>query len=85
MLFRNLHGVEERGVEWRYKCETGHISITLQVRSLVDMAKGMIKDRKEVMECLGHSRVRRSGQLMKEMETEGQGDRPENVGDLVAK
>lgn len=61
VLLRNLHGVEERGVEWRYKCETGHILITLQVRGLEDMAKGMIKNRKEVMEFLGHSKVRRSG------------------------
>lgn len=59
--------------------------ITLQVRSLVDMTKGIITDRKEVMGCLGHSKVRRSGQLMKEMETEGHGGRPENVGDLLVK
>lgn len=43
-----LHGVEERGIGWRYKCETRHILVTWQGGSLVEMAKGVIKDRKEV-------------------------------------
>lgn len=54
-----------------------------QVGSLVEMAKGVIKDTKMVQS--NYFRVGRSGQLAKEMETERQGGRPENVQDLLAK
>lgn len=46
---------------WRHICKSRHKLLVFKAGSLIKMAKGVSKEREEVIECLGHYEVRRSG------------------------